>query len=50
MTRERIDTYKFVDTKVKVPCELLLKIFAVKEIQKDALSLYDSGFFKQGSS
>ena len=50
MTRERIDTYKFVDAKVRVPCELLLKIFAVKEIQKDSLSLYDCGFFKQGSS
>ena len=50
MSRERFDEYQFVDTKVKTPVELLIKIFALKELQKDCLSLYECGYFKPGSS
>ena len=32
MSRERFDEHQFVDQKVKVPVELLLKIFALKEL------------------
>lgn len=35
MTKQRIDEYKFVDQRVKVPLELFLKVFAVKHIHKD---------------
>ena len=50
MTRERIESHKFVDQKVSVPVNLLLKIFAVKEIRNDPLSLFECGFFRPGSS
>ena len=50
MTKERIDEYNFKDSRAKAPLELLLKIFAVKEIVKDPLSLYDCGYFKPGGS
>ena len=50
MTRERIEEYNFTDPKARAPLETLLKIFAVKEIVKDPLSLYDCGYFVPGSS
>ena len=50
MTKERISEYKFKDQRTKVPLELMLKIFALKEISKDSVSLFDSGFFRPGST
>lgn len=49
MTKDRIDEYPFVDVKVKVPLELLVKVFALKSLIKDSQSLYECGFFGAGS-
>ena len=49
ISRQRVESYPFVDAKVKVPLELLVKIFAVKQIMKDPQSLYECGFFKMNS-
>ena len=50
MSKERIDEYQFKDERTKIPLELMLKIFALKEITKDSVSLFDSGFFRPGST
>ena len=49
MTKHRIETYPFVDANVKVPLDILVKIFAVKQILKDPQSLYECGYFGRGS-
>lgn len=35
LAKQRIEEYNFVDANVKVPLELFLKVFAVKNILKD---------------
>lgn len=35
MTKNRINSYKFNDGNVKVPLELILKVFATKHLLKD---------------
>ena len=49
MTKSRIETYPFVDAKVRIPLDILAKIFAVKQILKDPQSLYECGYFGRGS-
>ena len=49
MTKKRVQTYPFVDKNTQVPLELLAKIFAVKHILKDPQSLYECGYFVNGS-
>lgn len=49
MTKYRVQSYAFVDAKIQVPLDLLVKIFAVKQILKDPQSLYECGYFGPGS-
>jgi len=49
MTKDRIDAYPFVDVKVKVPLQLLVKVYALKSLIKDSQPLYECGFFGAGS-
>ena len=37
MSKERIDEYQFKDERTRIPLELMLKIFALKEITKDSV-------------
>lgn len=47
--KARIDEYKFNDPAIKPLLHLLLKIYALYELQKDSQGLYECGFFHPGA-
>lgn len=49
LSRQAITEYKYKDQNVKANLELILKIFALKQIQEDTHGLYECGFFTNGS-
>lgn len=48
MTRDSIKSYHFRDLNVRNILEVLLKVFALKQIQEDTVGLYECGFFTAG--
>lgn len=49
LTRKNVANYKFKDPKLPEIMELLLCIYALKEIKKDPQLLYEEGFFGKNS-
>ena len=49
MARERLDSTQFNDLAVKSILEIGIKIFALKQLSIDYQSLYECGYFGQGS-
>ena len=50
MCRERIDKMNIRDARVRAIFERHLQIFALKQISQDCQSLYESGYFRKGST
>ena len=42
--------HEFKDKRIKPMLDLLVKVFTVNVLKQDTESLYESGFFRQGSS
>ena len=49
MTRERITKYDFKDAKIRPILEIVLKVFAVKQLTTETRGLYECGYFDSGS-
>merc|ERR1711957_164256 len=49
MARQNLAETKFKDQNIRPILEILVSIFAIKELQKDNQMLYEVGFFGAGS-
>ena len=50
MAKENIRNHTFKDPNVKSTIELVMKIFALNQLSQDSAVLYETGYFKQGST
>ena len=50
LAKKQLDEFDFKDKNIKPIVELLLKIFAVKQLKNDCSDLYETGFFGAGSA
>jgi len=49
MARQNLTETKFKDQNIRPILQILVSIFAIKELQKDNQMLYEVGFFGAGS-
>ena len=50
MAKENIRNHTFKDPNVKSTIEQVMKIFALNQLSQDSAVLYETGYFKQGST
>ena len=50
MAKENITKTTFKDPNVKSLLELIMRVFALNELMQDSTALYETGYFRKGSS
>ena len=50
MAKESLNRNPVKDPQVKAVVEMIMKIFALNQLNQESAVLYETGFFKQGSS